>query len=151
TRLNGSSPPPASRPWRRAMMSSNLLNRSPVIAVSSSKVGSIAAELADRIDQLAEILDLRLLVHADDDVEFVLDRGDEIHHGQAVELEVASEGGFVRDLGALLVEGGDQRANAGIDVSAVHGQAPRARLRRKSGGGGGSQARKMSALDGTGS
>src|SRR3546814_19561229 len=45
-----------------------------------------------RGDELADILDLGLLVHADDDVERVLDLGDEIHHRQAVPFEIAGKG-----------------------------------------------------------
>jgi hypothetical protein len=63
-------------------------------------------------DELAPVFDLGLLVHRDDDVEFVLDRGDEIHHRQAVEFKVAGKGGGVLDRDALLVEGFDQSADA---------------------------------------
>ena len=44
-----------------------------------------------RIDQLADGLDLGLHVHRDEDVELVLDVGDEIEHGQAVPFEVLGE------------------------------------------------------------
>src|SRR3546814_1566042 len=52
-------------------------------------------QLFHRGDELADGLDLGLLVHADDDVECVFDLGDEIHHRQAVPFEVAGEGGGV--------------------------------------------------------
>ena len=45
----------------------------------------------ERVDQLADGLDLGLHVHRDEDVELVLDVGDEIEHGQAVPLEVLGE------------------------------------------------------------
>src|SRR3569833_561580 len=105
TRLNGSSCPLASRFARSAMISSNLLNRSVIdslipFALSLSKGSTFLSPLPNakrsfdklrtngvwgsflqflhRIDQLAEVFDLGLLVHRDDDVELVLDRGDEI-------------------------------------------------------------------------
>src|SRR5678816_4933583 len=109
------------------MMSSNLLNRSraaPPSAASRtsgrsawftpSLMRSALRELADRIDEVAVGLDSRLLVHADDDIELVLDRGDEIHHRQAVELEVAGERGVLGDGDVLLVERLDQLAHAAV-------------------------------------
>src|SRR5690606_32863894 len=89
TRLNGSSTPLARSVSRVRMISSNLENRSRCSPVSTGGRsawltpslirGSLRCQLAHRVDQLAVRLDLGLLVHADDDVELVLDRRDEIH------------------------------------------------------------------------
>ena len=49
----------------------------------------LSLQRLDGVDQLADGLDLGLHVHRDDDVELVLDRRDEIHHGQAVPFEIA--------------------------------------------------------------
>ena len=62
-------------------------------------------ELADRVDQLADGLDLGLLVHGDDDVELVLDLGDEIDHRQAVPFEVLGEAGRIGDSTPFLLNG----------------------------------------------
>src|SRR3546814_13196324 len=77
-----------------------------------------------RGDELADILDLGLLVHADDDVERVLDLGDEIHHRQAVPFEIAGKGGGVGQIGALLVERFDQAVNLILE-SGAHGCVPK--------------------------
>src|SRR4029453_16964441 len=68
-------------------------------------------ELLHRIDQLANGFDLRRAVHADQNVELVLDRGDEVHDGQAVPFEVLGEARRLADGEALLVEGIDQLAD----------------------------------------
>src|SRR3546814_6328207 len=73
-----------------------------------------------RGDELADILDLGLLVHADDDVARVLDLGDEIHQRQAVPFELAGKGGGVGQIGALLVERFDQAVNLILE-SGAHG------------------------------
>ena len=106
TRLNGSVTPrrqqafallrSARRTWRRG------------------RVNARPASWRDGIDQLADGLDLGLLVHADDDVELVLDRGDEIHHRQAVPFEILGEARASADLDALLVERLDQVADLGF-------------------------------------
>src|SRR3546814_17837530 len=90
TIANGSVTPESISAWRSAISGSNLLIRSRAGAVVSV-IGS-ALELFDRIDQLADRLDLGLHVHRDQDVEFVLDRGDEIHHRQAVPFAIALNG-----------------------------------------------------------
>src|SRR3990167_9494434 len=110
TRLYGSSTPLASRFWRMAITSSNLEKRSPAGLVPSLMVWRflLVLKLRHSIDKLAEILDLGLLVHADDDVEFILDRGHEIHHRKAVEFKVIGKCGCAADLDTLLVEGFDQ-------------------------------------------
>src|SRR3546814_16215972 len=80
-------------------------------------------QLFHRGDELADGLDLGLLVHADDDVECVFDLGDEIHHRQAVPFEVAGDGGGVGQCGALFVEGFDQAVDL-ILTSGAHGARP---------------------------
>src|SRR5439155_26234695 len=55
----------------------------------------------------------------DEDVELVLDIGDEIEHGEAVPLEVLGEACRLGDRGALLVEGRDQLGDCGIGLLAV--------------------------------
>src|SRR5210317_1459984 len=84
TRLKGSSCPLARSPSRRAITSSNLEKRSTPSAVPSLMIGSLllSLELCDCIDELAEIFDICLLVHADDDVIFILNCRDKIHHRQ---------------------------------------------------------------------
>src|SRR3546814_4238728 len=57
-------------------------------------------------------LNLRLHVHGDDDVEFILDRSDEIHDRQAVPLQIASERGRLSKGDVLLVERLDLRCDA---------------------------------------
>src|SRR3546814_10411589 len=84
-------------------------------------------QLFHRGDELADGLDLGLLVHADDDVECVFDLGDEIHHRQAVPFEVAGEGGGVGQCGALFVEGFDQAVDL-ILKSGAHGDGKSTRL-----------------------
>src|SRR5690606_27475140 len=54
------------------------------------------------------------------DIELVFYGGDEIHHRQAVELQIAGEGRRVGDLGVLLVERLDQRADAAVHLFTVH-------------------------------
>ena len=83
TRLNGSVTPVDSNARAASISASNLEKRS---LNASSRL-----ELFDRVDQLPDGLDLGLLVHGDEDVELVLDVGDEIEHGQAVPLEVLGE------------------------------------------------------------
>src|SRR4051812_43018844 len=112
TIANGSVTPVSISAWRSAIKPSNLLIRSRSGAIGCGFSGSASAvfapsviasalQLGDGIDELADILDLGLHVHRDDDVEFVLDLGDEIHHRQAVPFEVAGEGGAVADRNAL--------------------------------------------------
>src|SRR5690242_5231584 len=122
TIANGSVTPESSSAWRSAIKPSNLLIRSRSGASGAASAGSDWAactasvmvsglQLLYGIDQLADGLDLGLHVHRDEDVELVLDRGDEIHHRQAVPLEVALEGGRLAQRHALLVEGLDQLGN----------------------------------------
>ena len=75
--------------------------------------------MSDRVDQLADRLDLRLLVHGDEDVEFVFDVGDEIEHRQAVPLQVLGETGRVGDFDPLLVERLDQGLHPGVGFGSV--------------------------------
>src|SRR5579871_446715 len=112
TSPNGSSTPVSSSPSRMAMRSSNLVRRSTGGAIVSVMAVPSARQLDHGVDQLPVGFDLGLLVHADDDIELVLDRRHEIHHRQAVELEIARERGGIGDRDLLLVEGGDQRGNA---------------------------------------
>src|SRR6185503_5795425 len=94
TRLNGSVRPVSRSAARCSISGSNLEKRS-----------ATGVRQADqRIDELADRLDLRLHVHGDDDVELVLDVGDEIEHGEAVPLEVLRETRSLGDGDALLVE-----------------------------------------------
>src|SRR3546814_1046418 len=122
TRLYGSSTPLANRFWRRAMISSNLEKRSPAGLMPSLMVwrSLLILKLCHRIDKLAEILDLGLLVHADDDVELVFDRRHEIHHSKAVEFKVDGKSGCAADLDALLVERFGQRTDGSINFGTVH-------------------------------
>src|SRR4051812_177957 len=86
TRLNGSVTPLDSSPSRSSMSGSNLEKRS---------VTWLGGQALKRVDQLADGLNFRLHVHADDDIEFVFDIGDEIEHREAVPLELLGEaGGF---------------------------------------------------------
>src|SRR3546814_10247976 len=62
--------------------------------------------------ELTDGLNLRLHVHGDDDVEFILDRSDEIHDRQAVPLQIASERGRLSKGDVLLVERLDLRCDA---------------------------------------
>src|SRR3546814_20289204 len=90
TIANGSVTPESISAWRSAISGSNLLIRSRAGAVVSV-IGS-ALELFDRIDQLADRLDLGLHVPRDQDVDFVLARGDELLHRRAVPFEIALNG-----------------------------------------------------------
>jgi hypothetical protein len=72
---------------------------------------SAILQLVDCRDELAPVFDFSLLVHADDDVEFVLDRGYEIHHRQAVKFEIAGKSGRVLDGDARLVVWGGEGAD----------------------------------------
>src|SRR5688572_3199717 len=138
TSPNGSRMPVSSSAWRSAISASNLEKRSrPDGDSGGSSAGFIAdwtasvilappsarvLELADGVDELPHRLDLGLHVHGDQYVELVLDRGDEVHHHQAVPLEVAGEGGGVAERDALLVEGLDQLGHPGESLVAVgHG------------------------------
>src|SRR5690606_40669779 len=136
-RRHRSSSTVASRPSPCRISGPNLLNRSRAPPRSScgasgwftpSLMRSVVRQLADRVDQLAPGLDLGLLVHRDDDVALVLDRGDEIHHGQAVEFEITGEAGALCDLHALLVEGLDQGADARVYVGSFHDAQKRLRV-----------------------
>ncbi len=49
---------------------------------------SVIRSFLDRGDQLTDILDLGLLIHRDENVEFIFDVGDEIEDGQACPFEV---------------------------------------------------------------
>eukprot|EP01035_Chromulina_nebulosa_P004223 gene4224-5764_t len=86
TIANGSVTPESSSAWRSAIRPSNLDIRSRSGAIVAGFSGSASAtspasliasalQLLHRIDQLADILDLGLHVHRDDDLELVLDRG----------------------------------------------------------------------------
>ena len=48
-------------------------------------------QLFERVDELADSFDLGLHVHRDEDVELVLDLGDEVEDGEAVPFEVLGE------------------------------------------------------------
>ena len=77
---------------------------------------------ADRVGQLADILDLGLLVHGDDDVELVFDVGDEVEHRQAVPLEVLGKTRRLGDGDSLLVERFDEGQYLGQRLIAIgHG------------------------------
>ena len=69
--------------------------------------GQSPLQFFDRIGELADILDLGLQVHRNEDVELVLDIGDEIEHRQAVPFEVLGEARVLLDRDSLLVEGFD--------------------------------------------
>src|SRR3546814_635532 len=71
-----------------------------------------ALQLRHRVHELTDGLNLRLHVHGDDDVEFILDRSDEIHDRQAVPLQIASERGRLSKGDVLLVERLDLRCDA---------------------------------------
>src|SRR3546814_274070 len=75
-----------------------------------------ALQLRHRVHELTDGLNLRLHVHGDDDVEFILDRSDEIHDRQAVPLQIASERGRFGKGDVLLVERLDLRCDA-IEMS----------------------------------
>src|SRR5579863_867050 len=128
TSPNGSSRPGPRTLSRKAIMPSHLENRSVFSEISgiseSAGISGVTLQLDHGIDQLAVAFDFGLLVHADDDVEFVLDRGDEIHHRQAVEFEIAGKGRRIADGDALLVEGRDQFGDFRSGCGAVHVQAP---------------------------
>ena len=98
--------------------------------------------MADRIDQLADILDLRLLVHGNDDVELVFDVRDEVEDRQAVPFKVLGESRLFRDGDSLLVERLDEGQYLGQRLIAighggvlVSGHGFRNRMGRKRGGG----------------
>src|SRR6059058_776004 len=111
TRLEGSERPDSSSVSRISISASNLEKRS----------GTSRCEPLKNIDQLTHGLDLGLHVHADDDVELILDVGDEIEHGEAVPLEVGGETRGFGDGRALLVEGHDQLGDFGVGFLAWHG------------------------------
>src|SRR5688572_16445219 len=116
TRPNGAVTPVASNCSRVSIRGSNLEKRS---------LKSVRLELFDRIDQLADRFNLRLLVHCDEDVELVLDVGDEIEHCQAVPFKVLREAGLVADLDPLLVERFDQGLHPGVGFGSVgHARVP---------------------------
>ena len=86
------------------------------------------SDLFSKFDELADRLDFRLLVHGDEDVELILDGGDEIEHGEAVPLQVLGEAGGVADLDPLLVERLDQGLHPGVSLGSVsHGGPSKAR------------------------
>src|SRR5436190_5437273 len=116
TSPNGSVTPVESSCSRVWMSGSNLEKRS---------VNSFGLELFDRVDELPDRLDLGLLVHRDEDVELVLDVGDEIEHRQAVPFQVLREAGLVRDLDPLFVERFDQGLHPGVGLGSVgHSRVP---------------------------
>src|SRR4051812_28770672 len=88
TRLNGSVMPVDSKVSRCSISGSNLESRSSTL---------IALQRRHCVDQLAYGLDLGLLVHGDQDVEFVFDIGHEIEDGEAIPLEVLSKAGRLFD------------------------------------------------------
>src|SRR5690348_10166852 len=109
TKLKGSVTPLSSRVSRCSISGSNLEKR------SATRRG----QPLERVDELADGLDLSLHVHGDDDVELVFDVGDEVEHGEAVPLEVLGEARRLGDRHALLVEGLDQLDGLGIDFGTV--------------------------------
>src|SRR3569623_2011643 len=133
TIANGSVTPVSISAWRSAISPSNLDIKSVSGATAAGSAGNFSLvrsasviesrlQLLDGIDQLADGLDLRLHGHRDDDVELVLDRRDEIHHGQTVPFEVVLEGGRIAQRRALLVERLNQAGDFFEDFCAVgHG------------------------------
>src|SRR6059058_2808434 len=109
TRLKGSVSPVLSKVSRCSISASNFEKRS----------ATLRDQPLQRVDQLADGLDLGLQVHRDEDVELVFDIGDEIEHGEAVPLEVLGEARRLGDRDALLVEGGDQLDDFGVGCGAV--------------------------------
>src|SRR5438046_551096 len=112
TIAKGSRTPVSSSACRSAISASNLEKRSPCAGLfgrrwmGRSSIGSaFVSQLFDGIDQLADGFDLRLHVHRDQNVELVLDRGDKIHHRQAVPLEVPGKCRCLGEGDILLVEG----------------------------------------------
>src|SRR3954451_2876201 len=109
TRLNGSVSPVSSNVSRCSISASNLEKRS----------ATLGDQPLQRVDQLAHGLDLGLQVHRDEDVELVLDIGDEIEDGEAVPLEILGEARGLGDRDVLLVEGYDQLGDFGVGGLAV--------------------------------
>src|SRR4051795_12618282 len=108
TRLKGSVSPVSSKVSRCSISASNLEKRSV----------TLGGQPLQRVDQLADGLDLGLQVHRDEDVELVFDVGDEIEHGEAVPLEVLGEARGFGDRSALLVERRDQLGDFGVGFGA---------------------------------
>src|SRR5579864_6518873 len=106
TRLNGSVTPLSSRVSRCSISGSNLEKRS-VTAARQSNEG---------VDELAHCLNLSLHVHGDNDIELVLDAGDEVENSEAVPFEVLGETRRFGDRDALLVVGLDQLEGLGVDL-----------------------------------
>src|SRR4051812_18867795 len=89
-----------------------------------SPPSSVVPQPLDGVDELANGLDLGLHVHRDEDVELVLDRGDEVHDDEAVPFEVPGEAGTLGQRDALLVEGLDQRGDLVEGLVSVGHPAP---------------------------
>src|SRR4030095_3762364 len=128
TRPNGSVMPVDSNCSRVWISGSNLENR----AISELSDGGSPAgcrralvdmglplELADGVNQLADRLNLRLLVHGDENVELVFNIGDEVEHRQAIPLEVLGETGLVRDLDPFLVERLDEGFHPCVGLGSI--------------------------------
>src|SRR6185503_2380389 len=113
TKLKGSVRPVSSSASRSPISGSNLEKRS----------GTGGGEPLQRIHQLADRLDLGLHVHRDDDVELVLDAGDEVEHREAVPLEVLGEARSFGDGDTFLIVRRDELDGSGVDLLAV-GHAP---------------------------
>src|SRR4051794_34569864 len=109
TRLKGSVSPVSSKVSRWSISASNFEKRS----------ATLGDQPLQRVDELADGLDLRLQVHRDEDVELVFDIGHEIEHREAVPLEVLGEARRLGDRSALFVEGRDQLDDFGIGSGAV--------------------------------
>src|SRR4051812_42643242 len=135
TRPNGSRTPLSSRASRSAIKASNLEKRSPPWrrpamsrrpgpSACGAPRSSVVPQLLDRVDELADRLDLHLHVHRDEDVELVLDRRDEIHDGEAVPFEIAGKGRGLGERHALLVERRDQLGDLAKGLVSVGHRLP---------------------------
>src|SRR3546814_16576401 len=95
-------------------------------------------ELCDGIGELADCFEFGKHVQGQDDVPFILDRRDQIHHGERIQLEIAGETYRLPKHNALLVERIDELKDAGEDLGAVgHGGSltvARAACQRNGGG-----------------
>src|SRR3546814_15267169 len=79
-------------------------------------------ELCDGIGELADCFEFGKHVQGQDDVPFILNRRDQIHHGERIQLEIAGETYRLPKHNALLVERIDELKDAGEDMGAVgHG------------------------------
>jgi hypothetical protein len=77
-------------------------------------------------EQRLALLDQRIELgeEVDEDVELVLDVGDEIHHHQRIPFEIAGEAGLLGKRGALLVERGDQARDLVVGLVSIGHSGP---------------------------